>query len=164
MKKLSILFFVFALTACVDESSEPSENPAQEEPSKETPTEKDPVPGDPVPEESTPEEPTPEEPVDPPKEEVPEANNFAELSWSAPLTRMNGTSITMGELSHYVLVYGPDSEDLSEKIVINDASEKADASYRIEDLAQGEWFFAVKVVDTDQLESSLSDVVSKMIN
>lgn len=111
------------------------------------------------------EKPKPE--IESPSPEKPEVeNNDAVLSWSAPLLRIDGTSLKMGELSHYEIVYGLSShpEEMSYSVVIDNASEKSEMSYRIKDLSPGDWFFAIKTVDQDGLESPLSEVVSKTID
>lgn len=87
-------------------------------------------------------------------------SHSARLAWDAPLTRVNGDSIAMGELNGYEIVYGRSAGDLTNKIVISSASQ---TSHTIENLSQGDWYFAVRAVDTDGLVSSLSPIVSKSI-
>lgn len=82
------------------------------------------------------------------------------LSWTAPMTRINGESLSMGELKGYEIVYGRDAGELDQRVVINDASVM---SYTIEGLGAGDWYFAIRVLDTDNLSSPLSEVVSKSI-
>ncbi|MGP4844386.1 hypothetical protein ACTXGQ_09670 [Marinobacter sp. 1Y8] len=82
------------------------------------------------------------------------------LSWTAPLTRINGESLSMGELKGYEIVYGRDADELDQRVVINDASVM---SHTIEGLGAGDWYFAIRVLDTDNLSSPLSQVVSKSI-
>lgn len=84
----------------------------------------------------------------------------AKLSWNAPLTRMNGDSLAMGELNGYKITYGRDPEALDSEISIEEAST---TSYTISNLTQGTWYFAVQAVDTEGLASPLSEVVSKSI-
>lgn len=84
----------------------------------------------------------------------------AQLTWGAPLKRVSGESIAMGELYGYRISYGRDPEALDEKVTINEAST---TTYTISNLSQGKWYFAVQAIDTDGLESPLSEVVSKSI-
>jgi len=88
----------------------------------------------------------------------------AVLSWSAPLTRVNGDSIPMGELDRYVIRYGQDSENLSEEVVVTNAASEAEMSHEIGGLDNGTWYFTIQVQDVNGLISEPSDVVSKAIS
>ena len=87
----------------------------------------------------------------------------AVLSWSAPLTRVNGESIPMGELEQYVIRYGQDAEALTEEVVVSNAQADAEMSYEVDGLELGTWYFTIQVQDTSGLISEPSDVVSKSI-
>lgn len=87
----------------------------------------------------------------------------AVLSWSAPLTRVNGESIPMAELDQYVIRYGQDADNLSEQVVVTNAQAEAEMSYEVSGLADGTWFFTIQVQDTNGLISEPSDIVSKTI-
>lgn len=87
----------------------------------------------------------------------------AVLSWSAPLTRVNGESIPMAELDQYVIRYGQDADNLSEQVVVTNAQADAEMSYEVSGLADGIWFFTIQVQDTNGLISEPSDIVSKTI-
>ncbi|RBP25605.1 hypothetical protein DET50_12219 [Marinobacter pelagius] len=85
------------------------------------------------------------------------------LSWTAPSTRVNGDGISMGELDSYVIRYGQDADNLTERVVIGDAAEDATMSYTVGGLGQGTWYFSIQVQDTSGLMSAPSAVVSKTI-
>ena len=87
----------------------------------------------------------------------------AVLSWSAPLTRVNGESIPMGELDRYVIRYGQDADQLSEEVVVTNAQAEAEMSYEVSGLDAGTWYFTIQVQDTNGLISEPSDIVSKSI-
>lgn len=87
----------------------------------------------------------------------------AVLSWNAPLTRVNGESIPMGELDRYVIRYGQDDENLTEEVVVTNAQAEAEMSYEISGLDNGTWYFTIQVQDTSGLISEPSDVVSKSV-
>jgi len=87
----------------------------------------------------------------------------AVLSWSAPLTRVNGESIPMGELDRYVIRYGQDTGELSEEVVVTNAQAEAEMSYEVSGLDAGTWYFTIQVQDTNGLISEPSAVVSKSI-
>ncbi len=81
------------------------------------------------------------------------------LSWSAPGTRMDGTSISLSEIDHYEIQYGQSPESLTESLHV----ESTETSYQFTNLSPGTWYFTIKVVDTNGLESQPSAVVSKEI-
>lgn len=87
----------------------------------------------------------------------------AVLSWNAPLTRVNGESIPMGELDRYVIRYGQDTDNLTEEVVVTNAQAQAEMSYEITGLEDGTWYFTIQVQDTSGLISEPSDVVSKSV-
>ncbi|MEX0605305.1 MAG: fibronectin type III domain-containing protein [Marinobacter sp.] len=84
----------------------------------------------------------------------------ASLSWNAPATRVNGEGLAMGELQGYVILYGKESDNLSQRVEIASASTM---DYIISNLDQGEWFFAIQVIDVNGLVSPPSEIVSKTI-
>ncbi|MGC8121244.1 fibronectin type III domain-containing protein [Marinobacter sp. VGCF2001] len=87
----------------------------------------------------------------------------AVLSWSAPMTRVNGESIAMGELDRYVIRYGQDTDDLSREITVDGASGQPEMSYVVGSLEPGTWYFTIQVQDTAGLLSEPSEPVSKTI-
>lgn len=86
--------------------------------------------------------------------------NSVDLSWTAPLTRMDGSSIALSEIQRYEILYGLSSKDLS-KVLKVDSDE---TFYRFKSLTQGHWHFSIVVVDSDGLRSPPSKVVSKKLN
>jgi len=93
----------------------------------------------------------------PPVTSTPETSEGSvTLSWTAPSTRTDGSSISLSEIDHYLIRYGQNSEVLSEEVEV-----PADATSRsFETLATGTWYFQIQVVDTSGLLSVFSDVVS----
>ncbi|WP_242634454.1 fibronectin type III domain-containing protein [Marinobacter salicampi] len=84
----------------------------------------------------------------------------ASLSWNAPATRINGEGLAMGELKGYIILYGQDPSKLDRRVEIIEASTM---DYTVANLTNGEWYFAIQVVDTYGLASAPSQVVSKVI-
>ncbi|MBW4934093.1 fibronectin type III domain-containing protein [Marinobacter sp. F4206] len=82
------------------------------------------------------------------------------LSWTAPLTRENGVSLSMGEIAGFEVVYGKSADALDQSIAIGDASVD---ELLVDDLSEGTWYFAMRTLDTDGNRSSLSEMVSKQI-
>lgn len=87
-------------------------------------------------------------------------NNTALLSWQAPFTRQNGVSLSMGEIAGYEVGYGLTADTLNQTLAIGDAS--AD-ELLIDGLSAGNWYFAIRTIDTDGNKSVWSEVVSKAI-
>lgn len=86
--------------------------------------------------------------------------NAAMLSWTAPLTRENGESLTMGEIAGYEVVYGSSADNLDQSLAIGDASVD---ELLVDNLDTGTWYFAIRTLDIDGNRSQLSDVVYKQI-
>jgi len=95
--------------------------------------------------------------VTPPTTTSPDAGSGQiTLSWTAPGTRTDGSSISLSEIDHYRVDYGQQIEDLSQTVDV----EAGTTSYTFDGLATGTWYFQVYVVDTDGLVSPGSEVVS----
>lgn len=95
--------------------------------------------------------------VTPPTTTSPDAGSGQiTLSWTAPGTRTDGSSISLSEIDHYRVDYGQQIEDLSQTVDV----EAGTTNYTFDGLATGTWYFQVYVVDTDGLVSPGSEVVS----
>ena len=89
----------------------------------------------------------------------PSANmGTATLSWTPPTERADGSPI--GELAGYEVLYGQQSRNYDTTIELNNSGL---TRYMIEGLGPGTWYFAVKAITTDGLESAPSQEVSKTI-
>jgi hypothetical protein len=86
--------------------------------------------------------------------------NTALLSWTAPLTRVNGDSLSMGEIAGFEVVYGTNADTLNQSLAIGDASVE---ELLVDELTEGTWYFAIRTLDTDGNRSRLSEVVYKQI-
>jgi hypothetical protein len=76
------------------------------------------------------------------------------LSWEAPTTNTDGTPLT--NLGGYTIYYGTSPSHLDQAIQIKSVGVQ---TYVIDDLASGNWYFAIMAVTTSGTESSLSNVV-----
>ncbi|WP_239985620.1 fibronectin type III domain-containing protein [Marinobacter salexigens] len=103
--------------------------------------------------ETTPETEAPTKPV----------TGFATMSWNAPATRVDGKSLAMGEIDKYIVKYGTERsiDERTNEVVVEDGQAM---EYRVADLTEGTWYFAMKTVDTNGLESDWSVTVSKTIS
>ncbi|WP_166259687.1 PA14 domain-containing protein [Marinobacter salicampi] len=80
----------------------------------------------------------------------------ATLSWTAPSTRVDGSSIALSEIDSYIINYGSSEDSLTESYTVSGDAE----SYTLTGLSPGTWYFQVRVVDTDGHVSDPSEVVS----
>lgn len=89
------------------------------------------------------------------------ATYAATLTWQAPRTRANGTALSMGEIDQYVVRYGtqPDAETMTSEMVVDGQAMEA----QVAGLTEGTWYFAMRTVDQNGLESAWSEVASKTI-
>ncbi len=84
------------------------------------------------------------------------------LSWNAPTTRSDGSSLNPStDLSKYRLYYGTSSRNYSQIVEINNPG--TTIITRSVSLSSGTYYFAVTVVDTAGQESGYSTEVSKKI-
>jgi hypothetical protein len=81
------------------------------------------------------------------------------LSWVAPTQNEDGTALI--NLAGFMIAYGPNQTTLSQSIRIDNPSIDR---YVIADLVPGTYYFGVRAVDADGTESSLSELVSTVIN
>jgi hypothetical protein len=89
---------------------------------------------------------------------VQNATGSAQINWTSPTTKVDGTALD--DLAGFRVAYGRASDDLDQSIAVNNASV---TSYTIENLTSGQWFFAVYAVNSDGLESDISNIASKTI-
>jgi hypothetical protein len=85
-------------------------------------------------------------------------NGSATVSWKPPLRNVDGTLVT--SLNGYRVIYGTDPNRLG---TVLDVPSSSITSVRIEELAVGTWYFAVKAY-AGRTESAPSATVWKTIN
>lgn len=83
----------------------------------------------------------------------------ATLSWTAPLTRVDGSSISLSEIQSYEILYGSSPESLSNTITVDGSQTSAE----ITGLSPGTWYFAIRVIDTNGLTSENSQILTHTI-
>jgi hypothetical protein len=86
------------------------------------------------------------------------SSGVASLSWTPPTRNTNGT--TLSNLAGYRIYYGTSSTVLNKQIQIASAGI---ASYVVQNLAPGTYYFGVRAYTSTGSESSLSNVTSKTI-
>ena len=87
------------------------------------------------------------------------AASTATLTWTVPTQRENGKALAPEELWGYVVMTRHDGGD----IVTHGVKGAAVTEYTLDDLDPGEWAFAVKALDTDELQSKPSEWVTLTI-
>ena len=88
-----------------------------------------------------------------------ETNGEVTVSWTAPSTRTDGSSIALSEIDYYLLEYGQ-SEVLLDQSVTVDAGQN---SYTFETLESGTWYFTIRVIDDNGISSSPSPIMSHTV-
>jgi hypothetical protein len=82
----------------------------------------------------------------------------ATVSWTPPTTNTDNSPLT--DLESYRVMYGRASGSLDQVVSVNSGA----ASYTVDNLTQGTWYFAVVAVNSRGDEGELSNVASKTIN
>ncbi len=86
------------------------------------------------------------------------SNGSATLAWIPPTTNTNGTPLT--NLSGYRIYYGTSSSSLTQSVQI---ANSGITNYVIDNLSPATWYFTVVSYNNANVESPLSEVVSKTI-
>lgn len=81
------------------------------------------------------------------------------LQWTAPLTRVDGSSISLSEIQSYEILYGSSPDTLSETVTVDGGQ----TSGKVSGLTPGTWYFSIRVIDTNGLMSENSEVLSHTI-
>jgi len=83
----------------------------------------------------------------------------AKLTWAAPTTKSDGSPLT--DLVGYRIYLGTKPDDLEQAIEICSPSI---TSWIVTGLSSGTWYFAVAAVDSENVESERTNVVSRHID
>jgi hypothetical protein len=86
------------------------------------------------------------------------ATGSATLTWTPPTRNTDGSSLT--NLSGYRIYWGRTSRSYSNSVTLTNPGL---ASYVIEELTSGTWYFAASAINSSGVESSLSGEASKSI-
>ena len=77
------------------------------------------------------------------------------ITWTAPLTREDGSSIALSEIKTFEVVYGQSPDQMNQ----TQSAEGSATSATISGLEAGTWYFAVRTIDNDNRSSPLSGTV-----
>jgi hypothetical protein len=86
------------------------------------------------------------------------SNGSAVVSWMPPTTNVDGTTLT--DLTGFRIAYGNSSSNLDQSATVSNAGL---TSYTVSNLTSGQWYFAVFAVNSDGIESGISNLASKTI-
>jgi hypothetical protein len=86
------------------------------------------------------------------------ATGTANVNWVPPTTNTDGSALT--DLAGYRISYGRTSTSLDQEISL---SNPGLATYTVNGLASGTWYFAVYAVNAQGTESDISNIASKTI-
>ena len=86
------------------------------------------------------------------------ATGSATVSWTPPIANTDGS--TLIDLKGYRIAYGRAADDLAQSADIDNPGL---TTYTVNNLASGQWFFAVYAINDAGIESDSSNVTSKTI-
>lgn len=89
-----------------------------------------------------------------------QAASNVKLNWSVPSTRENGQALAASELTGYELYYTTDDPAVTGSVKISGGTT---ATYTVQNLAAGNYHFAIAAVDSKGLKSKLSAVADVKI-
>ena len=81
------------------------------------------------------------------------------VSWTPPTTNNDGSPLT--NLARFKVLYGTSSTSLTNSVIVDDITAR---SATISSLTPGTWWFAVRAVNTSNVESANSNVGSKAVS
>jgi hypothetical protein len=84
----------------------------------------------------------------------------AMVSWTPPITRIDGTPLSLSDITGFRIYYGQSPSSLTTIAWVPDPHA---ISYTVIGLTAGTWYFAVSGVDTQGVESPKSSVASKTL-
>lgn len=89
---------------------------------------------------------------------TPTATGSVTISWTPPITNVNGSTLT--NLAGYHIYYGTSASNLSQVV---DVTNPGLATYVVSDLSAATWYFSVTAVNSSGEESPRSSVVSRVV-
>ena len=84
----------------------------------------------------------------------------ANVAWTIPTTRADGSALSASDLAGYEVYYTNDSGTVSAVVPVAGGTT---ASTLVSNLASGNYYFSVSAIDTGGLKSALSSLVSVSI-
>lgn len=81
-------------------------------------------------------------------------DGIVNISWNAPVTRKDGSTLNINEISGYRINYGSNQISLPYSTIINSNS----TDLTLSGLPYGTWYFTVQTIDTNGLTGSPSNL------
>jgi hypothetical protein len=98
------------------------------------------------------------------QDDVVVVNATLQIVWQAPSVREDGSALVGSDIAGYEIYYtsiAPDNTTVDQFIEVGSADK---TSYIMEQVPAGEYHFAIATVDTTGVKSSISDVVTTVVN
>ncbi len=92
-------------------------------------------------------------------QEQPEVERSAQLSWSLPSERADGSDLELYEIDTFYIYHTTEDGSVEERLEVNGD----ETTLNIDNLEGGKHLFTVTAVDINGLESDFSDIVTKTI-
>jgi len=83
------------------------------------------------------------------------------VSWTAPMTRQDGSAISIGEIGGYYVYYGTSISSMTHSVTVAGGSS---SQYQVTGLTPATYYFRVSAYDLQGIEGAPSAVGSKTIN
>ena len=90
----------------------------------------------------------------------PPVTGSALVTWTAPVSRLNGDPISLSEIGGYIVYFGTSSGNLTNAVTVAGGSTN---QRQITGLAPGTYYFQVSAYDQQGAEGPRSGLVSKVI-
>jgi hypothetical protein len=81
------------------------------------------------------------------------------LTWAAPLIKVDGSSLKLGDIEGYELSYGQQPSSLNQKVDISGQETR----YTIENLDKGTWYFQLRTYDYNDLYSQPTELLEYIV-
>lgn len=89
-----------------------------------------------------------------------DTSNIVSISWTAPTTRTDGSFLPLSEIAGYRVYRGTDPNNLT---LLIDTKDPSVTDLNTTETEPGTYYYAATTYDVYDIESTLSDIVSKTI-
>ena len=91
-----------------------------------------------------------------PSNPTPPVSYSMNLAWKAPISRMDGSSLSLNDVAGYKIYMGKSESNLD---LVKTIEDPQTLSTEITDLSQGKYYFAIATYDSENLVSPLSNTL-----
>jgi hypothetical protein len=93
-------------------------------------------------------------------EAAPVQTGSVTLGWSAPVTRSDGTPLSLADIDGYFIHYGTSAGNYTNHVKVADGTAQ---SVTLTDLPLGAYYLVMTTYDVDGRESNYSEVISLIV-